>query len=205
MRGYFLPSSPRFFRLGRGRRFFFLMPLLVLFLFLVKVPAAQAQKAVIKDLVITNSKENLLVYFTLQDAFTKEMEDAVRNGIPVTFTFSMEVHEVRQGWLDSELASASFDHILSYDSLKDEYYVQRGEKEGRKVAVDTLASAIKMMCEVNGYCLLPVNQLRPDKDYTLRVRASLVKKELPFKLNYLIPFYSLWGFTTDWVTLAFRY
>jgi len=184
----------------------FLFPVLLgLFVLLLQVPAAHAQKAVIKDLVVTNSKENLLVFFTLEDAFTKEMEEAVRNGIPVTFTFTMEVNEVREGWLDSELASASFDHILSYDSLKDEYYVQRGERGDRKVAVDSLAAAIKDMCEVNGYRVLPLKQLLPDKDYSLRVRASLVKKELPFKLNYLIPFYSLWGFTTDWVTLPFRY
>lgn len=188
----------------RCRRFFYPV-LLGLALILQPVSVAQAQKAAIKDLVIANSKENLLVFFALQDAFTKEMEEAVRNGIPVTFTFSLEVKEERQGWMDSKLASVSFDHILSYDSLKDEYYVQRGEKGDRKEAVDTLAEAIKDMCEINGYRLLPVKQLRSDKDYILRVRASLVKKELPFKLHYLIPFYSLWGFTTDWVTLAFRY
>lgn len=188
-----------------GRRRFLFPVLLALILSLLQVPAVYAQKAVIKDLVITNSKENLLVYFTLQDAFTKEMKEAARNGIPVTFTFSMKVNEVRKGWLNSELTSVSFDHILSYDSLKDEYYVQRGEQDGRKVAIDTLAAAMKKMCEVNGYRLLSVSRLQPDKDYTLKVRASLVKKELPFKLNYLIPFYSLWGFTTDWVTVAFRY
>ena len=176
-----------------------------LLLSLLSGTPAFAQKAVIKDLVITNSKENLLVFFNLEDAFTKEMEEAVRNGIPVTFTFNMQVNEVREGWMDSELASVSFDHVLSYDSLKDEYYVQRGEKNDRKIALDTLNAAIRKMCEVNGYRLLPLSQLLPDRDYYLKVRASLVKKELPFKLNYLIPFYSLWGFTTDWVTLAFRY
>jgi len=176
-----------------------------LFIFLLAVLPAHGQKTAIKDLVITNSKQDLLVFFTLQDAFSKEMEEAVRNGIPVTFTFTLEVKEVREGWMDSELASVSFDHILSYDSLKDEYYVQKGESNGRKVVFDHLNEAIKVMCEINGYRLLPVNQLHSDKDYMLRVRASLVKKELPFKLHYLIPFYSLWGFTTDWVTLPFRY
>lgn len=186
----------------RCGRFFLAVLLLLL---LLPVPSVHAQQAVIKDLVVTNSKADLLVFFTLKDAFSKEMEEAVQNGIAVTFTFSLEVYEVREGWMDSQLASVSFDHVLSYDSLKDEYYVQKGESDDRKVAVEHLDQAIKMMCEVNGYRLLPVKELSSDRDYTLRVKASLVKKELPFKLHYLIPFYSLWGFTTDWVTLAFRY
>ena len=73
------------------------------------------------------------------------------------------------------------------------------------MTVVSLQEAMRIMSEINGYRLLPLSRLQPGADYNLRVKALLAKKELPFKMHYLIPFYSLWGFETDWYTLSFRY
>jgi len=175
-----------------------------LLLFLAARPCS-AQKASITDLVVTNSRDDLLVFFSVQDAFSKEMIEAVKNGVPMTFTFEVVLYEQKENWPDSSIAKVSIDRVMRYDSLKEEYTVSEGDSESRTVTVDNLAEAMHLMREINGFHLLPLDRLQPGGDYILRVKALLAKKELPFKLHYLIPFYSLWGFETDWRELTFRY
>jgi len=178
--------------------------LAALLLFLAVRPCS-AQKAAITDLVVTNSRDDLLVFFTVKDAFSKEMIEAVKNGVPMTFTYEVVLYEQRENWPDSSIAKVSIDRVMRYDSLKEEYSVSEGESESRTLTFDNLPEAIRMMSEINGFRLLPLGRLQPGGDYILRVKALLAKKELPFKLHYLIPFYSLWGFETDWRELSFRY
>jgi len=166
---------------------------------------ALAQKAKITDLVVANSKDELLLFFSVSDAFSKDMEDAVRNGIPLTFTFLVELYQVRENWPDRKIADISIDHVLTYDSLKEEYTVELGGRDGKSFVTDNLSKAMQVMSKINGYRLIPLSQLQAGGDYSLQVKALLAKKELPFKLHYLIPFYSLWGFNTDWFKLSFRY
>ena len=178
---------------------------LLLLSFLLPIPPCYGQKAAVDDLVVSNSKEDLLVFFTVKDAFSNEMIEAVKNGLPVTFTFQLQLYEINSGWPDSRIVDVSIDHILRYDGLKEEYTMTDDGEGGRTQTVGKLQEALRIMSEINGYRLLSLKRLRPGGDYRLRVKALLAKKELPFKMHYLIPFYSLWGFETDWYELSFRY
>lgn len=166
---------------------------------------ATAGDAVIDELIVTNSSKDVLLYFTVKNAFVPDMEKGVQNGIPATFTFFVELYRNRQGWMDQEVVSLSFTHTLTYDNLKDEYRVEFSEKNGRSVTTRSLPEAKKLMTEVNGFAVAPLDQLIPDKDYTLRVKARLEEKTLPLHVHYLIPFWSLWDFETDWHAVQFRY
>jgi hypothetical protein len=190
-------------RVERGKKRGLCLALLVFAL--LWAGKALAQKAEITDLVVANSKDELLLFFSVKDAFSKDMEDAVRNGIPLTFTFLVELYQVRDNWPDSKIADVSIDHVLTFDSLKEEYTVEHGGSDGKTFVTENLSKAMQVMCEINGYRLIPLSRLQTGGDYTLQVKALLAKRELPFKLHYLIPFYSLWGFNTDWLKLSFRY
>ena len=164
-----------------------------------------AQDASVKEVVLTNSNENLLLYFTVANAFTPEMEDAVRNGIPATFTFFVELHRYRKIWLDQEIVSITFDHSLSYDNLKEEYRIKFFEKKGKEIATKSLEEAKALMAEVNGITVTSLDLLSPDEEYLLKVKARLAEKTLPLYFHYLIPFWRLWDFETDWYDVEFRY
>lgn len=192
-----------FYRIRRLRISLLLTALCVTF-FLAIPRGLHAQEALIKEVVLTNSSEHLLLYFTVENAFTPEIEDAVRNGIPATFTFFIELHRERKAWLDQEIVSMSFDHTLSYDNLKEEYRIKLDEKK-KEIVTKSLAEAKALMVEVNGLTVTALDFFQPGKEYTLKVKARLAEKTLPLYFHHLIPFWKLWHFETDWYDVKFRY
>ncbi len=166
---------------------------------------ALAQNATIDELIVTNSSTDLLLFLTVNNAFTKQMEEGIKNGIPVTFNFYVKLERKRNTWLNQELVSLKFDHTLSYDTLKEEYSIVRSELSGQAFRTKSLAEAKKAMAQLNGPSISPLKALTPEAGYLLRVKAKLAEKTLPLYFHYVIPFWSLWDFETEWYTVEFRY
>lgn len=164
-----------------------------------------AQEVAIKDIVVTNSSTDLLLYLKVMDAFTPEMVKGVENGLPATFTFQVELTMVRSGWTDKEIFAGATDHTLTYDNLKKEYTVVFEEHRGRTLTTPELAVAQAAMAELDGFTLLSLANLEPDRQYVLKTRVILAKKTLPFYFHYLIPFGDFGDFDTDWHAIEFRY
>jgi len=168
-------------------------------------PGRAAEPAMIEQLVVTNSASEVLLYGQVKNAFVPEMEEAVRNGLPVTFTFFVELHRRRTGWPDQKIADFSFEHLLVYDSLKEEYRVTHGEKNDRVFTVKSLDEARRLMVRVNGLAVAPLAALAPEQRYTLRIKARLSEKTLPLSFHRIVPFWRLWNFETEWHQVEFRY
>ncbi len=173
--------------------------------FLLPSAAQAAGQASIDEVIVTNSSREVLLYLMVRRAFTPEMEKGVQSGIPVTFTFYVELYRHRSNWFDQKVVVRTFEHILSYDTLKDEYRIVYGEQNGKTVIVKTLAQAKELMAQVNGFALSPLTALVADAEYTLKIKARLAEKTLPLNFHSIIPFWSLWDFETDWYTVQFRY
>jgi hypothetical protein len=179
--------------------------LLPFFLFLLAsiFPAAPlyAQEASITDFTVANSENQLVLYLTVTDCFTDDMVAAIHNGISATFTFYVDILRKRSKWPDKKITAHEFDHVMEYDSLRKEYRIQRNEKGDSKLTA-SLAQAKNIMSEINGYKILPLDELEPGSSYTVRVKAKLARKTLPLSFHYLIPFVSLWDFETEWHELT---
>lgn len=179
---------------------------LILVVGIVVVPnSAQAQEAMVKDLVVANSETKVLLYLMVDNAFTPQMEEGIKNGIPVTFTFNVELLQKRQDWPNKQLAAFTFNHTLSYDNLKDEYQVKMMEKAGRVLASKSLVDAKKIMIEINGYELAALDSLVRGTIYAVRVKVTLAKRSLPLNFHYLVPFWGLGDFETEYREIEFRY
>jgi len=166
----------------------------------------QAQEAVISDLVVANSKVDLLAFFKIDGAFTEEMRQGVLHGIPVTFSFDYILERVRSGWLDKEVCSGTFEHTMTYDSLKKEFLVVHQEGGGRRqLRTDDMDKAMAFMVEVEGLDIVALEEMRPDSRYTLLVKATLAKTTLPLNFHYIIPFTEFWDLKTEWLKVSFRY
>ncbi|MDF1614563.1 DUF4390 domain-containing protein [Desulfurivibrio dismutans] len=173
-------------------------------LFWLPTPST-ADEGRIGEVVVTNSSREVLLYFQLRDFLTQEMEEGVRSGLPLTMTFLVELHRQRWGWPDRKLAELEFTHVLSYDSLKDEYRVVREEESGRVKTTGSLAEARRVLGRVSGLTVLPLAELETGQTYTLRVKARLAEKSRPPLLSRLLPFRRLWSFETDWHSVEFYY
>lgn len=165
----------------------------------------KAQEAAIVDLVVANSQTDLLVFFSIEDAFSPDLIEGVQHGIPITFTFEVLLDLARKGWLDKSIANGSFEHTLTYDNLKKEYTIRQSELGEEIRVTDDFQKAQRLMCEANGIKVLPLKNLIPDRYYTISVKATLEKTTLPLNFHYIIPFSEFWDLKTDWTKVEFLY
>ena len=162
-----------------------------------------AQDATITDFTVSNSDNQILLYLTLTDCFTDDMEAAIHNGIPATFTFYIDIYRQRSNWPDKKIVNYEFEHIMEYDSLKKEYKIYLDEKNAYRLTT-SLDEAKVLMSEINGFEILPLNEVEQKFSYIIKAKAKLERKTLPLYFHYLIPFTSLWDFETKWHELKMR-
>ncbi len=183
---------------------YFFPLLFVLFIPLLAI-AEEEEEANIADILITTSKTHLLLFSTIKNSFTPEMLEGVRNGIPITFDFFIELDEVNNNWPDTTLVEITIRHTLKYNQLKEEYQVTLQERDNKTITTDSIDEAMDLMAELNGLRIINRSELTPDASYALQVKAKLAEKTLPMNMHYIVPFISLWDFETDWRTIEFRY
>jgi len=157
------------------------------------------------DVILTTSETNLLLFGTLDNGFTDEMIQGLHSGLPVQFSFFVELHKIRKHWTNEQVVSLEFKHTLTYDTLKESYKVTMEETNQKTFTYQTLAEAENAMSEINGLKVYKLSKLIPDQAYSLRVRAELYKKTLPMGLHHIVPFLSWWDIETDWYSIDFNY
>ncbi len=169
------------------------------------VPAAMAEDAKLTDIVVTNTRDHLLLYFTVTDCFTENMRKAIDNGVTTTFTFFVNLNEVRNWWWDRRIADLKVSHEIKYDSLKKVYNVTLSSQDDKVVAAKDFEQAKRLMSEIVGLKVTELRNLHRGKRYQINMMAELDTIKLPFYFHYVFFFLSLWDFETDWYSVDFRY
>jgi hypothetical protein len=182
-----------------------LFVILLLILLFVVPHAGFTQDAILTNITVSNTRDDLLLYLNLEGAFREEMKNAILSGVPATFSFFAKLNRTRNFWFDQTIADIEVTHTIVYDNLKKEFTVKRSWKEGNPEITKSFKEAQKWMTEINSLKLIPLNRLKKGEQYQLRVKAEVSKKTLPFYLHYILFFVSLWDFETDWYAIDFIY
>jgi hypothetical protein len=169
------------------------------------IATSRAEGAELKDIVVTNTRDHLLLYLKVTDCFTEDMKKAIDNGINITFTFFIRLYKVRSFWWDRKIADLKISHDIQYDSLKKVYMVRLGERNEEIISVKDLDGAMNLMSEIAGVKVTKLYNLSEGSRYQVRMMAELDKIRLPLYLDYVFFFLSLWDFKTDWYTVDFTY
>ena len=178
----------------------------LLIIFLLQIAsAAPAQQASLSDIVVTNTRDHLLVYFTVNGCFTPDMNAAIDSGIETTFTFFVKLYEKRSLLWDKKLADITLRHTVKFDNLKGTYEIKLSGENGKTVTVNNFEQAKKLMAEVVALKVVPMSQMKKGLHYQVQMMAQLDKIKLPFYLHHVLFFLSLWDFETDWYAVDFRY
>ena len=106
-------------------------------------PTIKAEEARIKDISVINSWDHCILSFSVTGCFTEEMKKAIENGINTTFTFYIELYEIRDFWWDRQIADLSVSHHIKYDNLKKVYTVTLSEKDNKVFYVEDFDKAKK--------------------------------------------------------------
>lgn len=157
------------------------------------------------DIIVTTSDTHLLLFGELRNSLTSEMIDGLHSGIPVQFSFFVELEIIEKNWFNKELNKIEFSHALRYDTLKQLYTVETAEISKKIHTTASLDEAITLLNEINGLKIVDLAELEPDQTYRLRIKADLYKKTLPLSIHTIIPFVSWWDLNTDWYTVEFIY
>jgi len=182
-----------------------LIGLILCGLLLLQPGMGLAQDAKLKNIIVTNTRDDLLIYLTVEGAFREKMETAISSGVPAAFSFFINLYRVRGFWYDKELAELKLQHTIKYDNLKNEYIVTRSWDDNQNRVVRSFDEAKILMAEIDSLKVIDLNQLQKGTRYQIRTKAQLSKLTLPFYLHYVLFFVSLWDFETDWYTIDFIY
>jgi len=169
--------------------------LMVLFAAAYPLSPAQGEEARIKDLHIDRARGNVAISFLVENCFNQKMEEAIKAGIPTTFSFFVKFYK-RRLIKDKKLAAHRFRHRIVYDNLKDTFTIWLEEKD-KEIEVQDLREAKRYMQRVAGFSVTRGQALR-EGTYELAIKAELDPVKLPLRLECILFFVSLWDFETDW-------
>ena len=179
--------------------------IVIMLFFLLPATALAENQAVIENIKLANTRDDLLTYFDVKKAFTPKINKAVLNGIPTTFSFYVTLYQTQGSWFDKKISDIQFKSTLKYNSLKKNFSVLRLWKNKNAVIVQSFKEAKSLMTEIDNLKILPLNQLNKGDKYQLRIKAKLDRVTLPLSLHYVLFFVSFWDFETNWYLINFTY
>lgn len=185
-----------------GRKVGFIYIVLVCLLWYAVEPVV-AEDARFAHMTVSNTRDDLLLYLTLEGAFTEKFKEAILSGVPASFAFHISLYRVRNWWPDKNIADIELAHTIKYDNLKKEFTVKRSWKEGDPVVTHSFSQAQQWMAEVDALSVYPLKELEKGRQYQIRTMAEVSKLTLPLYLHYVL--FSLWDVETDWYTIDFIY
>jgi hypothetical protein len=172
---------------------------------LVPFAALASPEASLENIILTNTRDDLVVYFDVENAFTDGIKKAVLNGVPTSFSFVVSVYKTRDAWFDKKIRNLEIVSTLKYNSLKQEFTVYRPWKTDKPSVTSSFDQAMAMMTEIDNLGVTPLSTLAKGDKYQIRVKAELSRVTLPLYLHYILFFVSMWDFETDWHTMDFIY
>ncbi len=179
--------------------------IVIMLCFLLPDTALAENQAVIENIKLANTRDDLLTYFDIKKAFTPKINQAVLNGIPTTFSFYVTLYKAQGSWFDKKIADIQIKSTLKYNALKKNFSVLRSWKDKDAVIAQTFKEAKSLMTEIDNLTILPLNQLTKGDKYQLRIKAKLDRVTLPLSLHYVLFFVSFWDFETNWYLINFTY
>lgn len=160
---------------------------------------------VLSNIKLANTRDDLLTYFQVENAFKEKTVEAVKNGIPTTFNFYVSLYKTTSTLFDKKIADIQIQSSVKYNSLTEEYTVTRPWKDEAPLITKSFGEAKTWMTEVDNLKVIPLDQIAKGDKYQIRIKAELEKVTLPLALHYILFFVSFWDFETDWYVINFTY
>jgi len=181
-----------------------LISLFVIFGFMELPMQAQAIEPKMTDILITNNKENVLLYARVVNGFKTEMESAILAGVPTVFTLLLEVYQVRSFIWDKKITGYEIKRTIKYDNIKKTFSIVTDGNEAPVIFPD-FESAQKAMADLSGIIITPLQKLVKGNSYYLKMKVKIDKVRLPLHMEYVFLFVSFWDFETAWYKQSFLY
>ena len=117
--------------------------------------------------------DQVVVSFTLADAYTEEVKEAIGSGLKTTFTYDIELRTIVPMWVDRTIATAVVSTSDQYDNLTRRHSLSRtidGRVEETIVTEDEPAVR-RWLTTWDRLPLCKTMNLDPARDYYVRITA----------------------------------
>ncbi len=137
----------------------------------------------------------------LRIGLSREMKQALINGVPLAFKLDFELYSPRRLLWDSLIARLSQEYVLRYHALSGRYLILNRNTE-QQISYRTLSVALASLGNVAELPVLDQALLEPGKPYLARIRIKLDDAELPVPLRVKTFFKRAWKAQSPWVELT---
>ncbi|MFQ5482954.1 MAG: DUF4390 domain-containing protein [Nitrospinaceae bacterium] len=161
--------------------------------------AALAANPAIANITVNASDRLVSVNAIMVDGFTEKILEAVKSGVPMTFTYTLELIQHVDLLPDRTVSRNVISQTIQYDSLKDVYtFTAKGKNVHRKVLTKKRDRYHQLMLTLDNVPLAPIHRLAPNALYFVRIKADLETDRFWFPFNYLLFFVPFNKFETTW-------
>ncbi len=178
---------------------------IILGLLLLWQSAICAEDTALSNIVVTNNRDDLLLYLNATGAFSEKTKKAVLSGVPITFLFYITLDKNRNYWMNKTIVDLKVTHTLEYDNLKKEFHIDRSWDPGGPLVTSSFEEAQQLMIKIDSLKIASLNELEKGQHYQIRAKAELSKFTLPLHLHRVLFFLSFWDVETDWYAIDFTF
>ncbi|MCU0559970.1 MAG: DUF4390 domain-containing protein [Desulfobacterales bacterium] len=179
--------------------------LVLLLSMMVAAPSpAQAQRAILSDITVSNSPEELLLHVNVRNAFNPELRQRLINGTPTLLAFQVILQRVKPLWRNETIADIEAFQSIRYDDIRREFVVRRALEREPEIT-PSFEEAQAWVSRLDGLKIAPLHRIAKGEPYQLRVKAAAGRRSLPLGLHHVLFFISFWDVETDWVIIDFTY
>jgi hypothetical protein len=143
---------------------------------------------------------------TIEGIFREKINQAIFSGIPVSFSFHVNLYRIRSLWRDKKIIDRQAIHTIKYNALKNNFTVTRSwDNDTIYKTVQSFEEARRLMQQTRELKIIELEKLSGGTAYKINVMAKMNKNKRPFYLKYLLFFINFNDFKTRWRTIQFTH
>jgi hypothetical protein len=162
--------------------------------------AAMGQAIEVKQFSLQPLDEAYAVNADFEFDLNGRLEEALNNGVPLSFVVEFELTRPRWYWFDEKTLAGRLESRLSYNPLLRQYRVTSGPLQRNYSA---LAPAMSALTQVRAWQVADRERVQPDTAYvaSLRMRLDTTQLPKPFQITALTD--REWTLSSQWRRIPF--
>lgn len=131
---------------------------------------------------------------------SRSVLDVVEHGVPLYFTYDVQITAPRWWWFDEVLVQATLSRRLIYNNLTQQWRVATGDLF---LPAASQEDALQVIKQIRGWPIAPVDRFEPDVKYEGKVRIRLDTSQMARPLQLDARNRGAWSMTSPWATFDF--
>jgi hypothetical protein len=154
-------------------------------------------KVTVKKAELKLQGDDFVVSADIQFKLSEKATDALKNGVPLIWTYRFRIQQPSFFLWKTTLEDKGFRYRIQYHALLNMYRV-KNENTGEMENFSTLRAALELLSTLRNYKFISKNAIEDKKIYTIGIKITFEKEELPLPLRPIAYLNPQWYLSSDW-------